>query len=140
MNSKANFYLAFGPHPVMKIDTINRWIRLVLESSGVNMREIKNRNLNAATTSATMKNGISVSGRSIAVPIDKYAKPISNETAFTKLITEHRDGTQYTRRALKSNRATERRQHVDSRIIKLNETYQLKFDVNSAVYMSSFSD
>ena len=76
MNSKANFNLAFGPHRVMKIDTINRWIRLVLESSGVNMLEIKNRNLKAATISATMKNGISVSGWSNAVPIDKYEKPI----------------------------------------------------------------
>ena len=75
----------------------------------------------------------------LPVPIDKYEKPISNETASKKLITEHRDGTQYTRRALKSHRATERRQHVDGRIRKLNETCQLKFDVYSAVYMS-FSD
>ena len=75
----------------MKIDTINRWIQLVLESSGVNIHEIANRNLNAATISATKKNGISVSGWSNAVPIDKYEKPISNETAFKKLIIEHRD-------------------------------------------------
>ena len=112
----------------------------MIESSGVNIHEITNRTLNAATISATMKNGISVTGWSNAVPIDKYEKPISNEIVFKKLITEHRDGTQYTRRALQSHRATERRQHVDSRIIKLNETYQLKFDVNSAVYMLSFID
>ena len=124
----------------MKIDTINRWIQLLQESSGVNIHEITNRNLNAVTISATMENGISVSGWSNAVPTDKYEKPISSETAFKKIITEHSDGTQYTRRALKSHRATERRQHVGSRIIKLNETYQLKFDVNSAVYMLSFSD
>ena len=66
----------------MKIDTINRWIQLVLESSGVNIHEITNRNLNEETISATMKNGISVSGWSNAVPIDKYEKPISNEKAF----------------------------------------------------------
>ena len=56
----------------MKIDTINRWIQLVLESSGVKIHEITNRNLNAATISATMKNGISVSGWSNAVPIGKF--------------------------------------------------------------------
>ena len=78
----AIFYLAFGPHRAMKIDTINRWIQLVLESSGVNIREITNRNLNAATTSATVKNGISVTGWSNAVPFDKYEKPINNETSF----------------------------------------------------------
>ena len=37
---------------------------------------------NAATTSATMKNIISVSRWSNAVTIAKYEKPISNETAF----------------------------------------------------------
>ena len=35
INSKANFYLAFGPHRAMNIDTISKWIQLlVLESSG----------------------------------------------------------------------------------------------------------
>ena len=82
INGEANFYLAFRPHRAMKIDTISRWIQLVLESSGINIREITSRKLNAATTSATMKNGISVAGWSNAVPIDKYEKPISNEKAF----------------------------------------------------------
>ena len=77
----------------MNLDTINSWIQLVLESSGVKIHEITNRNLNAATISATMKNGISVSGWSNAVPIGKYEKQISNETAFKKkLIAEHPTG------------------------------------------------
>ena len=43
---------------------------------------------NTATISATIKNWISVAVWSNAVPIAKYEKPISNETAFKNLLLD----------------------------------------------------
>ena len=81
------------PHRAVTKDTISRWIKLVLESAGINILNYKPHSTRSASTSATMKKRISVdeilktAGWSNEITFAKYYdKPISNDTAFSNAL------------------------------------------------------